>query len=412
MSSTTPAPATVTARRLVASYCFPPYSDTAAVVAAKRVHEQGEPVDVICNAMDSIRHQDEGLVQLCGGLVRRFSAVPSRTAFSSWSSIVDYERLGLETFVRWESLQGEYESVYSRAQFAASHFLAAQVKLARPGVRWDAEFSDPLSHDVLGRVREAPADDDRTIARLRAAVTSAGFRAPTALNAFEWCEVVAFALADTVLFTNEHQRTFMLEQCHDPELAARVEQVAVVSPHPTPPASFYDVRPSHHRLDPARRHIGYFGNFYANRGVTGVLDALGLLPQQVRAAVMLHVFTSGPEELRDVVADRGLTDCVQVSPFVGYLDFLALARRMDCLLVNDAVSPPGGQNPFLPSKWSDYRGSGTPVWGVVEEGSALAAQPLDHRSPVEHVSAAVQVLTRISAGPARSGAAARPSPSR
>jgi hypothetical protein len=69
---------------------------------------------------------------------------------------------------------------------------------------------------------------------------------------------------------------------------------------------------------------------------------------------------------------------------------------MDCLPVNDAVSPAGAQNPFLPSKWSDYRGSGTPVWGVVEEGSALDAQPLDHRSPIEHASAAVQVLSRIS----------------
>ena len=406
------APETTPARRVVASYCFPPYSDTAAIVAAKRVHDRGEPVDVICNAMDSIRHQDAGLVQLCGGLVRRFAAVPSRTAFSSWTSVVDYERLGLETFLRWESLQGDYESVYSRAQFAASHFLAAQVKLSRPGIVWDAEFSDPLSHDVLGNVREAPAHDDRSLARLRSAVEAAGFRPPASLNAFEWCEVIAFALADTVMFTNEHQRDFMLARCHDPALAARVERVAVVSPHPTPAERFYDVQPSERRLDPGRRHIGYFGNFYANRGVTGVLDALGLLPKAVRARVMLHVFTSKPDELHDVVTDRGLGDVVNVGPFVGYLDFLALAKRMDCLLVNDAVSPPGAQNPFLPSKWSDYRGSGTPVWGVVEEGSALDAQPLDHRSPIEHVSAAMQVLARISASPARSGAGASPSPTR
>ncbi|GAB3066647.1 hypothetical protein GCM10027053_32650 [Intrasporangium mesophilum] len=401
MSAPDPTPRD-TARRLVASYCFPPYSDTAAIVAAKRVFDRGEPVDVICNAMDSIRHQDPSLVQLCGGLVRRFAAVPSRTAFSSWGAIVDYERLGLETYLRWESMQGEYESVYSRAQFAASHFLAAQIKLARPGVVWDAEFSDPLSHDVEGQVRESLANDDRTIARLRTAVGGAGFAPPSGLNAFEWCEVIAFALADSVMFTNERQRDFMLENCHDAELAARVEKVAVVSPHPTPSPRFYGARPSDHRLDPARRHIGYFGNFYANRGVTGVLDALALLTKPVRSTVMLHVFTSKPEELQEVVSGRGLGDCVRVGPFVGYLDFLALAKRMDCLLVNDAVSPRGARNPYLPSKWSDYRGSGTPVWGVVEEGSALDDQALDHRSPVEHVSAAVQVLTRISASPARS----------
>lgn len=400
------------ARRLVASYCFPPYSDTAAVVAAKRVHARGEAVDVICNAMDSIRHQDPDLVRLCGGLVRRHAAVPSRTAFSSWQSIVDYQQLGLETFLRWEELQGEYESLYSRAQFAASHFLAAGIKTARPGIVWDAEFSDPLSHDVLGRVRDAPAHDDRSLARLRSAVEAAGFRPPSSLNAFEWCEVAAFALADSVMFTNAHQRDAMLEGCHDDELAARVERVAVVSPHPTPPAELYAARTSSVRLEPDRRHIGYFGNFYANRGVTGVLDALALLPDEVRRRVVLHVFTSRPEELHDVVVARGLADAVRVAPFVGYLEFLGLARRMDCLLVNDAVSPPGGRNPFLPSKWSDYRGSGTPVWGVVEEGSPLDAQPLDFRSPIEHVSAAVQVLRRISSLPARSVEDARLSPSR
>ena len=396
MGATTPDGA---ARRLVTSYCFPPYGDTAAVVAAKRVRERGEPVDVIANAMDAIRAQDPGLVELCGGLVRRYAAVPSRTAFSSWGSIVGYRELGLETFLRWERLQGEYETLYSRAQFAASHFLAAEVKLLRPGIRWDAEFSDPLSHDVLGAVRSAPAADDRVLARLRAAVEAAGFTPPLGLNALEWCEVVAFALADSVMFTNSRQRDLMLERCHDPVLAERVAGVAVVAPHPTLPREFYDLTSCDYPLDPGRSHIGYFGNFYANRGVAGVLDALELLPAAARSRVALHVFTAKPDELSAVVRRRGLGDCVRVNGFVGFLDFLSLSDRMDALLVNDAVSPPGAVNPFLPSKWSDYRGSRAAVWGVVEEGSPLDGQPLDHRSPVEHVTAAVQVLQRIALTP-------------
>ncbi len=397
MGSTTPGDGV--ARRLVTSYCFPPYSDTASVVAAKRVLERGEPVDVISNAMDAIRSQDAGLVELCGGLVRRHAAVPSRTAFSSWGSIVGYRELGLETFLRWEQLQGEYASVYSRAQFAASHFLAAEVKMLRPGVSWDAEFSDPLSHDVLGAARSAPAVEDRVLARLRSAVDAAGFAPPVGLNALEWCEVAAFALADSVMFTNAHQRDFMLDRCHDPVLAERVAGVAVVAPHPTLPREFYRMTSSDYPLEPGRSHIGYFGNFYANRGVAGVLDALDLLADGVRTRVTLHVFTSKPEALAEVVGRRELGDCVRVNPFVGFLDFLALSERMDALLVNDAVSPSGSANPFLPSKWSDYRGSGTVVWGVVEEGSPLDSQPLDHRSPIEHVTAAAQVLQRIALRP-------------
>jgi hypothetical protein len=40
MSSTPPAPGP--ARDLVVSYCFPPYVDTAAIVAAKRVRESAQ----------------------------------------------------------------------------------------------------------------------------------------------------------------------------------------------------------------------------------------------------------------------------------------------------------------------------------------------------------------------------------
>ncbi|MCU1537988.1 MAG: TPR/glycosyl transferase domain protein [Humibacillus sp.] len=387
------------ARRLVVSYCFPPYADTAAIVAAKRVAQLGEPVDVVFNAMDAIRSRDPGLVRLCDGLVRRWAALPSRTAFSSWGSISEFRELGLATVERWEAEQGPYAALYSRAQFAASHFLAAEVKMGRPEIVWEAEFSDPLSHDVTGGVRSAPAVDDRALQRLRGAIEAAGHRPPDGLNAFEWCEVAAFALADTVLFTNEHQRDVMLEACHDADLAERVRQVARVSAHPTPPEELYRVADPVLDLDPSRRHLGYFGNVYANRGLTLVLDALTLLPSAVRDRLSLDVFTSKPADLEAEVTRRRLTGVVHARPFVGFLDFLALTRRMDCLLVTDAVSPPGARNPFLPSKWSDYRGSGTPVWGIVEEGSALDAQPLHHRSPVGHATAASHVLLQIASGP-------------
>ncbi|HKX67823.1 MAG TPA: hypothetical protein VJN29_11410 [Intrasporangium sp.] len=384
------------ARRLVASYCFPPYSDVSAVVAAKRVRERNEPVDVVQNAMDSIRSSDEELTEIAGDLVHRRVALPSKTAFSSWTSIFEFQRMGLEVVSQWEREQGRpYESVYSRAQFAASHFLAARVKLSRPQLTWDAEFSDPLSHDVLGKERSAPAEDDELLELLRRAIEGAGFRPPSGVNALEWCEVVAFAFADSITFTNPYQRDFMLEHCADPALAARVEGIATVSPHPTLPRQFYSMGHTDLSLEEGRFHIGYFGNFYANRGIGRVVDALGLLGENVRDRLRLHIFTAQTEEVQETVDDAGLDGVVRVGPFVGFLEFLTLCDRMDLLLVTDAVSPPGGTNPFLPSKWSDYKGSVTPVWGIVEEDSALDEQALDFRTPVEHTSAAAQLLARL-----------------
>ncbi len=174
----------------------------------------------------------------------------------------------------------------------------------------------------------------------------------------------------------------MLEACHDPDLAARVLQVARVSPHPTPKAELYAVAEPEMHARPGPRHLGYFGNFYANRGLTLVLDALALLPASTCETGSPST-SSPPSRPTSRSRSRGAAcgeGCTR-RPFVGFLDFLALTSRMDCLLVTDAVSPPAARNPFLPSKWSDYRGSGTPVWGIVEEGSALDAQPLRPPQP-------------------------------
>lgn len=383
------------ATTLVASYCFPPYSDTAAVVAAKRVRQQGDAVDVIYNAMDSVRALDPSLLSLCGGLVRQFAAVPSPTHFSKWESVTAFSRMGMNKALEWEQDQEPYQKLYSRAHFAASHILGAVYALARPDVRWTAEFSDPLSHDVLGRVRRSDVTDNALSAQLRRELELRGFHLP-GNNVFEWAEVLPFALADKLLFTNPNQRDIMLERCHDAGLADLAEAKATVSPHPTLPRKYYHRVDSSYELDDRRRHIGYFGNFYANRSMQTVVEALEAVPTSVRNKLTVHVFTTKVEELRADPQVVGLGDSMVVRPYAHFLEFLNLCTKMDCLLVNDAATPPEvAVNPFLPSKISDYKGSGTPVWGIVEPGSRLDHENLTYRSPVDHVSAAVQVLAQV-----------------
>lgn len=400
MTSQTPAPApapAAPARKLIASYCYPPYSDVSGIVAAKRVLQAGQPVDVIANAMDSIRHKDYSLTRIGGDLVRRFAAVKSATAFSSWKSVEEYVNLGYATASRWQEEQGSYEQVYSRAQFAASHFLGARLKLAQPDLHWTAEFSDPLSHDVMGQDRVAPLQEGRLVHMLRDGMQAAGFTAPDNANLLELCEVLAFSLADEVVFTNPLQRDFMLERCHDPLLAERARGVGTVSPHPTLPREFYSLAPTTYQVPDDKVNIGYFGTFYANRGVGLLLNALAQCPSWITDAVRLHVFTSKPDDLTASAQNMGVDHCMSIGPYVDFLEFLNLADRMDVLLVNDAVTPKGGLvNPFLPSKWSDYKGSTTPVWGIIEEGSMLDSMTeIAYRTPVEHLSGIQAALAQI-----------------
>ncbi|MGC5585585.1 hypothetical protein ACQE98_01790 [Ornithinimicrobium sp. W1679] len=384
------------ARDLVVSYCFPPYADTSSIVAAKRVRERGRPVDVLSNAMAGFRPTDPTLEQIAGDLVRRRSEVASPTHFASWSSMSRFSALGIQQALAWDREGDGYERLYSRAQFAASHVLAARFVIVRPEVRWTAEFSDPLSHAVDGSVRRSTAGDGALLRRFGERIRAAGFEPPATGNSFDWAEHVAYALADEILFTNERQLELMAAAIPDRALAARVLRTAVVSPHPTLPPSFYSIATPGYELEPGVRHLAYFGNFYASRDLDTVLDGLGALPLHLRDRLRLHTFAGDRAALHARIEAGGLGPWVRTHPFVGYLEFLALSRAMDVLVVNDAVT--SGQlavNPYLPSKWSDYRGSGTPVWGLVEAGSPLSGQPLDHRSPVGHTTAAAQVLARI-----------------
>lgn len=382
------------ARDLVLSFAFTPFVDTAAIVAAKRVLERGRPVDLISNDLSSQRDQDPALEQIAGSLVRRRHMVEAPAYFSSWKAVRGFVSAGLPQALAWDADGPGYERLYSRAHWIPSHVLAARFKSERPHVHWTAEFSDPLSVYVDASTRHTPIVEDDVAQRLADDLRGAGFD-PPGDNLFDWVEHLAYALADEVLFTNPHQRDLMVDRIRDPLLAQRVRERAVVRAHPTLPPDFYRLREPTVDLEPGRRHIGYFGNFYATRGMGTILTALNALPEDLRSRLALHVFT-GQQELQDQVEARGVGDVVRVSPYLGYLDFLALCTQMDVLLVNDAstkgVFP---RNPYLPSKWSDYRGSGTRVWGVVESGSVLDSAPLDFRSPVRHVSAAMQVLAQI-----------------
>ena len=171
---------------------------------------------------------------------------------------------------------------------------------------------------------------------------------------------------------------------------------SIVTPQPTLPPRFYSLGTSNYQLDSGTYNIGYFGNFYATRGLNEVLDALAMMDPSQRARVTLHVFTSSTSELKAGVAAKGLADRVRVSDYVPYLEFLHLTTIFDCLLVNDASSgETHAINPYLPSKLSDYEGSGTDIWAITEVGSTLSQLHTRFSSTLGDVAGAKDVLEQM-----------------
>jgi poly(ribitol-phosphate) beta-N-acetylglucosaminyltransferase len=333
-----------TARRLLVSYCFTPYTDPSGVVSAKRTRERGEVIDVVCNAMDDVRDVDPGTEIIAQEYLDQVVVLTTPSIFGRWSAVRDFCTEGMAALDGLVEKKGRYESMHSRAMWPASHFLAALYKIDNPGTAWTAEFSDPISHDVHGAPRPGEVPDDALARRLRAALPRSFVGHD--LSLFQWCEQIAYHLADELLFTNQNQLRVMVEQC-PPQLRDQVRAKAVVSPQPVLPERFYRAVEVEDRTEPGVCTIGYFGAFYATRGLGEILDALSRLDADTLDRLRLDIFTGGIDAVQAALRGKSYARAVRVFPYRPYLEFLALTTRYDVLLVNHGITAPGQSLPAV-----------------------------------------------------------------
>ena len=389
------------ARDLALLYLFSPFLDTSALVAARRLRERGRVTDVVSQDVSNLRRTDPSSSKIAAEVLDEVRVLPGTRPVATWSSIVTYAEESLAEVADLEAAKGPYETVYSRAMSVESHFAAALLKLRSPGIRWVAEFSDPLHRNAHGQVRQGEVEPGWLLDELTEGLRRAGHGSLPSTRFFELCELVCYALADEVLFTNQQQLDVMLGYCADRGLAGRAAGMARASHHPVPTPDLYRLGHSGYSLDPAKVHIGYFGNFYVNRGLTEVTDAFRALSVAERSRVQLHVFTSRAEALTLETLEQGLADVITVRPLLGYLDYLNLTRRFDVLLIEDyATREHFDTNPYLPAKLADYLGSGVGIWAVCEPGSVLSRVEVRYRSELGDAGSATRVLREL----AREGA--------
>ena len=54
-----------------------------------------------------------------------------------------------------------------------------------------------------------------------------------------------------------------------------------------------------------------------------------------------------------------------------------------------------GINPYLPSKYSDYLGSGSKIWAITEAGSMLSEMPVDAQTHLGDIDGARNILLEM-----------------
>lgn len=384
------------ADRLVISYCFPPYADTSANVVSKVIRAQGEEVDVYYANMSRVRSKDESTLSIVAPFVAKSTEIQVAPSFANWDLIGEF---GLEVSeaasTRMET-EAPYASMYTRALWSGSHVAGALLKSKFPQLHWEAEFSDPLAFGADGRPREGTLTPGAVTDRLESVVKGSPWSALPFESHFELTEIVTMILADQLIFTNANQRSVMLDR-FPRAFRDFVESKSLVRHHETPTPEMYGLVECDYEVDHSRANVAYFGNFYGNRGIGEVVEAMERLSAAKRSKIALHIFTSRPEELSRQLEGSSAVDALRINPYVPYLEFLNVSKKFDCLIVNDADTTGSGfkVNPFLPSKYSDYRGSGVPVWGLVVEGSPLSQLPLTFKCESQDGTAIDAVVNEI-----------------
>ena len=384
------------ARDLAISYCFAPFSDTSAVVAAKAIAERQRIVDVISNDMSKIRSIDPDVSALADRWIDGQFIVQETPSFAGWEPISRFANEALNVAERNHALKGGYETLYSRALWVGSHVAAALFKSRHWDVTWTAEFSDPLRYDAEGNHRNGDFISNSTSEQLLRAITARIRIDSEPETVFDLVELATLILADELIFTNENQMEYMLGKYSDARITNLARSKSIVRHHPVPPAEAYSTVDTDYVFPETAINIGYFGSFYPNRGIDMVLTAIENLTLTERRRLRLHVFCNRPKEFSEVVANRGITANVYVNPYLPYMEFLNATTKLDILLVNDVSRPHTMEvNPFLPSKYSDYLGSHTAIWKLVDDNSPLSKESTKYTSSTNDPADVHETLRQI-----------------
>lgn len=371
-----------TANALAILYNFIPFADTGSTVASKRLRQFGDIFDVFSCDMSSRKGVDRTVPVISEPYIGEHVTTDLVPTWANARGITNFALRALRFADRQLASGKHYDYIYTRAMWIDSIFAGARIKFDHADIPWVAEFSDPLSLDVEGHDRRGAAPTGEFFETLLLPVTQKYGRQERFLKTvFGAAELLVYAAADRIIFTNELQRQTMVNRIENAELRQRVNSVAEVSNHPTLPDSYYHACPVSYEVDSTVVNIGYFGEFYANRGLQDITRAITEVDGKSR--VHLHVFTDyapgAGGQINEKMSARVIDglggenlEFVHVNPSLPYLEFLSATELFDYLVVTDARS--GEQhsvNPYLPSKWSDYRGSSAKTWALVEQSSSL-----------------------------------------
>ncbi|MCC7553092.1 MAG: glycosyltransferase [Methanobacteriaceae archaeon] len=373
---------------LIISYAFPPTNTTTSNVIAKRILKNENNVDIICGSLDNL-DKDYDLENLLDEFI--LEKIVIDLSFSSdWLNIKQFIEKGIE------KINKKYDKIYSRSYFQHSHFLALEYKLKNNSdVFWSAEFSDPTIYNFKGDKNTPPINDNEYIEKVNSYLPDKldKISEDDSLNFI--CEYLTYVFADEILFTNENQKEVMLGFFSD-DIKEIVNKKSKISKHPTLDEKYYYIKENNsYEIDDSYINFAYFGVIFSNRTLEDFVNAFDNLDLSLKDKFRLHIFTPNITMFEQLLSPE-LFEKTRLNPTVSFLEFLNLSTKFDCLIVNDSYTKDSYKiNPFLPSKISDYIGSGQDIWAICEENSPMYKMDIQYKSLINDMSFNEYILTNI-----------------
>lgn len=376
---------------LVISYKFPPSDDINGIVLAKRIITNGSFVDVILNKVEE--HEHINFDEIDNYIDNRFYTSVDFIRDTD-KAIFEFNKQGLKIIG-----DNEYREIYSSSWALSNHFLGLEYKLKHPDVFWTAEFSDPLTRDMNGKFKEYhKLNNEEYTDKLNSKIREKDsnlklLEDPTIYTVSEY---LTFIFADKIVFTNVNQKEMMLE-LYDEKIKEIVENKAEIAQHPTLEKKYYQLVEKKYEMNGEDINIAYFGNFYyAKRHFEALFYAYESLNHKFKDKIKFHVFLNDCALLKMVIEDLTFKENIIIRKPLDYFEFLNATTQFDILLVNDAITEGSFKiNPYIPSKLSDYRGSGRDIWSMYENGSQLSKEDAKYKSPVNDFNQTRDVLINI-----------------
>ena len=178
-----------------------------------------------------------------------------------------------------------------------------------------------------------------------------------------------------------------------------VLEKAEIKIHPTLSEEYYHIKETDYEVDEECINLGYFGTYLAKRNFETLFYSMESLNDDLKHKVKLHLFISDDEDggnLKNVIKNLDIHKDIIINDKVPLFEFLNITTKLDVLIVNDSLTKSYFEkNPFLPSKYSDYLGSGNDIWAICEENSVLDSLDIKYKSYIDDYKSSKETMHKI-----------------